>query len=114
MKGTRFFVAAPSVNAVRRALGRPPGGVDVVGRLDRETIECVHTMDRHSLSRHWSIIVSRLSKAGLTVVERPGLIQEKNSSPIAKSMTEQLDNDVARVAGRVLKNLGSKHPKSAL
>ena len=71
MKGTRFYVAAPSVNAVRRALGRPPGGVDVVGRHDRDTIECTHTMDEHSLGRHWSIIVSRLSKAGLAVVDRP-------------------------------------------
>jgi hypothetical protein len=75
MKGTRFFVAAPSVNAVRRALGRPPGGVEVVGRHDRDTIECLHTMDEHSLSRHWSIIVSRLSKAGLAVVAKPGPVQ---------------------------------------
>jgi len=75
VKGTRFYVAAPSVNSVRRALGRPPGGVEVVGRHDRATIECSHTMDEHSLARHWSIIVSRLSKAGLKVVERPGLSQ---------------------------------------
>lgn len=72
MRGTRFYVKAPSVNAVRRALGRPPGGVAVVGRHDRETIECTHTMDEHSLGRHWSIIVSRLAKAGLRVVDRPG------------------------------------------
>jgi hypothetical protein len=75
MKGTRFYVTAPSVNSVRRALGRAPGGVEVVGRHDRDTIECVHTMDEHSLSRHWSIIVSRLSKARLKVVDRPGISQ---------------------------------------
>jgi hypothetical protein len=68
----RFFVRARSVNAVRKALGRAPGGVEVVGRYDRETIECRHTMQAHSLGRHWPIIVSRLSKAGLTVVPRPG------------------------------------------
>lgn len=67
----RFLVRAPSVNAVRKALGRPPGGVRVVGRYDRETIECVHTMDAHSLSRHWPIIRSRLAKAGLAVVPPP-------------------------------------------
>lgn len=62
----RFFVAAPSVNAVKRALGKtPPGGVQVVGRFDNDLIECKHTMDEHSLSRHWAVIVSRLGKAGL-------------------------------------------------
>ncbi len=71
MKGTRFLVEAPSVNAVRRALGRPPGGAAVVGRRDRATIECVHTMDEHSMIRHWPIIVSRLRKAGLRVVAEP-------------------------------------------
>jgi hypothetical protein len=76
MKGTRFHVAAPSVNAVRRALGRAPGGVEVVGRFDRATIECVHTMDEHSLARHWPVIVSRLAKAGLAVVERPGSAED--------------------------------------
>ncbi len=68
----RFYVRAPSVNSVKRALGRPPGGVKVVGRFDRETIECSHTMDPHSLSRHWPIILSRLGKDGLAVVDRPG------------------------------------------
>ena len=68
----RFYVKARSVNAVRRALGRAPGGVRVVGRFDRETIECSHTMEAHSLGRFWSIIVSRLENAGLTVVPRPG------------------------------------------
>ena len=46
-----------------------PGGVRVVGRQDRETILCTHTMDEHSLSRHWPVIVSRLEKAGLSIVE---------------------------------------------
>ncbi len=70
----RFYVKAPSVNAVKRALGRAPGGVRVVGRFDRETIECVHTMEAHSLARHWPVIKSRLSKEGLAVVERPALM----------------------------------------
>ena len=63
---------AGSVNAVRKALARAPGGARVVGRFDRETIECSHTMDEHSLGPHWPVIVSRLGKAGLRVVERPG------------------------------------------
>ena len=67
----RFYVRAGSVNAVRRALGRAPGGVRVVGRFDRDTIECTHTMDEHSVSRHWPVVVSRLAKAGLSVVGRP-------------------------------------------
>lgn len=45
--GARFFVRAGSVNEVRRALGRSPGGVRVVGRFDRETIEVRHTMTGH-------------------------------------------------------------------
>ncbi|MBX6313498.1 MAG: hypothetical protein IRY99_11365 [Isosphaeraceae bacterium] len=67
----RFYVRAPSINAVRRALGRAPGGARVVGRYDRETIECLHTMDERSRARHWPMLVSRLERAGLTVVERP-------------------------------------------
>ena len=66
----KFYVQAPSVNAVRKALGRAPGGARVVGRFDRETIECGHTMESHSLARHWPVIVSRLEKAGLSVIER--------------------------------------------
>jgi hypothetical protein len=66
-----FYVRAPSVSAVRRALDRAPGGARVVGRHDRETILCTHTMDGHSLARHWKVIVSRLGKAGLAVVTRP-------------------------------------------
>ena len=67
----RFFVKAASVNAVRKALDRAPGGARVVGRFDRETIECRHTMAAQSLARHWPVLLSRLDKAGLTVVERP-------------------------------------------
>src|SRR4051812_18890503 len=66
----KFYVRAPSINAVRRALHRAPGGVPVVGRHDRELIVCTHTMDAHSLSRHWPVIVSRLGKGGLQVVPR--------------------------------------------
>jgi hypothetical protein len=69
---SRFYVRAPGVNAVRKALGRAPGGARVVGRYDRETIECRHTMEPHSLDRFWPILISRLAKAGLSVVERPG------------------------------------------
>ncbi|MDG3004248.1 hypothetical protein [Paludisphaera mucosa] len=67
----RFYVAAPSVSAVRRALFRAPGGARVVGRHDRETIACSHTMDGHSFGRHWPVLLSRLDKAGLRVVGRP-------------------------------------------
>jgi len=67
-KSTRFYVRARSVNAVRRALYRAPGGARVVGRFDRDTIECQHTMDGHSYRRHWPVIASRLEKAGLVVV----------------------------------------------
>jgi len=72
--GGSFYVRAPSINAVRRALHRAPGGVRVVGRQDRETILCTHTMDQHSLSRHWPVIVGRLENAGLAVV--PGTDRE--------------------------------------
>ncbi len=67
----RFYVAAPSVSAVRKALFRAPGGARVVGRFDRETIECAHTMNAHGFGRHWAVLVSRLEKAGLRVVPRP-------------------------------------------
>jgi hypothetical protein len=43
-----------------------------MGRHDRDTILCTHTMDVHSLGRHWPVIVSRLAKAGLSIVPRPG------------------------------------------
>lgn len=69
----RFYVAAPSVSAVRRALYRAPGGARVVGRFDRETIECSHSMDSRSFSRHWPILMSRLEKVGLRAVLRPSL-----------------------------------------
>ncbi len=74
----RFYVRAASVNAVRRALYRAPGGARVVGRFDRETIECQHTMDAHSYRRHWAVIASRLEKAGLVVVERREPRAEEN------------------------------------
>jgi hypothetical protein len=67
----RFLVRAGSVNQVRRALGRAPGGTRVIGRFDRETIECWHTMNEHSLDRHWPVLISRLAKAGLCVIDRP-------------------------------------------
>ena len=67
----KFFVKASSVSVVRKALTRAPGGARVVGRFDRETIECSHTMDSHSLGRHWPVLVSRLGKVGVTVVDRP-------------------------------------------
>jgi hypothetical protein len=66
-----FYVRAPSINAVRRALYRAPGGAKIVGRFDRATILCSHTMDEHSLARHWPVIKSRIEKAGLALVERP-------------------------------------------
>ncbi len=70
----RFFVKAASVNAVRKALDRAPGGARVIGRFDRDTIECDHTMEAQSLARHWPIVLSRLGKAGLVVVDRPGFV----------------------------------------
>jgi len=75
----RFYVRAGSINAVRKALDRAPGGAKVVGRFDRETIECSHTMEAHSLGRHWPVLLSRLAKAGLTVVERPGALPSGGS-----------------------------------
>jgi hypothetical protein len=71
MPTDRFYVRAGSVNAVRRALGRAPGGVRVIGRFDRDTIECGHTMEPHSLARHWPVVLSRLAHAGLAVVAKP-------------------------------------------
>ena len=53
----RFFVKAGSVNAVRKALDRAPGGARVIGRFDRETIECSHTMSEQSLGRHWPVLL---------------------------------------------------------
>ncbi len=79
----RFFVRAPSVNAVRRALDRAPGGARVIGRYDRATIECGHTMAAQSLSRHWPVLLSRLGKAGLVVVDRPGSTGQGDPDPEA-------------------------------
>jgi hypothetical protein len=76
-----FYVRAPSVNAVRRALHRAPGGVRVIGRQDRESILCTHTMDVHSMTRHWPVIVSRLEKAGLAIVSRPGPDSSTGKAP---------------------------------
>jgi hypothetical protein len=67
----RFFVKAPSVSVVRKALHRAPGGAKVVGHYDRDTVECLHTMDEHSYNRHWPVLISRIEKAGLQVVMRP-------------------------------------------
>jgi hypothetical protein len=67
----RFYVRAPSVSSVRRVLYRAPGGARVLGRFDRATIVCSHTMDAHSLTRHWPVIKSRIEKAGLALVVRP-------------------------------------------
>jgi hypothetical protein len=78
---SQFLVRAPSVNAVRRALYRAPGGVKVVGRQDRETILCTHTMDDHSLARHWPVIKSRLAKAGLSVAGAGPMGSASESSP---------------------------------
>jgi hypothetical protein len=69
--GGSFTVLAPSINAVRRALHRAPGGARVVGRHDRDTSLCTHTMDEHSLARHWPVLVSRLEKAGLRIARPP-------------------------------------------
>jgi len=77
----RFYVRAPSVNAVRRALFRAPGGARVVGRHDRETILCTHTMDEHSLARLWPIILSRLTKAGLAIGPRTEPREPGDSPP---------------------------------
>jgi hypothetical protein len=75
-----FYVRAPSVSAVRRALHRAPGGARVVGRHDRDTILCTHTMDAHSLTRHWPVIMSRLSSAGLVVVPAPPSPQQSSQA----------------------------------
>ncbi len=77
---SKFYVRAASVNAVRKALARAPGGARVVGRYDRETIECGHTMNDHSMGRHWPVLVSRLQKAGLSVVDCP-MMSELESPP---------------------------------
>jgi hypothetical protein len=78
-----FYVLAPSVNAVRRALHRAPGGARVTGRHDRATIRCAHTMDGHSMARYWPVIASRLTKAGLVVVPRPGTETGAHAGPVS-------------------------------
>ena len=52
----------------------------MVGRFDRDTIECQHTMEGHSYRRHWPVIISRLEKAGLVVVERQEVRTANQSS----------------------------------
>ena len=62
-----------SVNAVRKALGRAPGGVRVVGRFDRETIECRPHDGRRTASRGSGRSSSAgFEKAGLAVVDAAG------------------------------------------
>lgn len=72
----RFFVQAASINQVRRALDRAPGGAQVIGRFDRRVIECGHTMSSQSLARHWPVLLSRFEKAGIAVVDRPATQNE--------------------------------------
>ena len=67
----RFFVQAGSVNQVRKALDRAPGGAQVIGRYDRRLIECGHTMAAQSYARHWPVLLSRFEKAGIIVVDPP-------------------------------------------
>ncbi|WP_250846724.1 hypothetical protein [Aquisphaera insulae] len=43
----------------------------MIGRHDRETIECGHSMNDRSLARHWPVIAGRLECSGLVVVARP-------------------------------------------
>ncbi|ADV62069.1 hypothetical protein Isop_1484 [Isosphaera pallida ATCC 43644] len=74
MKKARFLVRAESVNAVKRALRNVPGGVEVIGRYDRDTIECAHTMAGPSFIRNWPIVRGRLARAGLGVVGEVGPI----------------------------------------
>jgi hypothetical protein len=80
----RFFVKAASVNAVRKALHRAPGGAWVIGRFDRETIECRHTMSDQSMTRHWPVLLSRLEKAGLVVVDRPNSLVSTAAEEISQ------------------------------
>lgn len=79
----RFFVKATSVNHVRRALDRAPGGAQVVGRYDRQIIECGHTMSSHSWARHWPILLSRFEKAGIVVVDRPPTQNDPATQPLS-------------------------------
>lgn len=86
--GGTFLVIAPSVSAVRRALFRAPGGARVLGRHDRQTIACRHTMTTHSYHRHWPVILSRLESAGLQVLES-GEPDQKESPDQTTSLTEK-------------------------
>lgn len=77
----RFFVRAKSINQVRKALDRAPGGARVIGRFDRRVIECDHTMSTSSLVRHWPVLLSRFEKAGLIVVDRPRYLDQAGKPP---------------------------------
>lgn len=77
----RFFVRAASINQVRKALDRAPGGAQVIGRFDRQTIECGHTMSTQSLGRHWPVLLSRFEKTGITVVDRPATQNAADDPP---------------------------------
>lgn len=86
----RFFVRATSVNQVRRALDRAPGGAQVIGRYDRDLIECGHTMSNQSYSRHWPILLSRFEKAGIDVVDAP---TSQNAATFGTTETMEESND---------------------
>lgn len=80
MRKARFLVRAPSVNTVKRALNNVPGGVEVIGRFDRETIECAHTMAGPSFIRNWPIVRSRLTRAGLGLVGEVGPLEHHEAN----------------------------------
>jgi hypothetical protein len=54
--------------------------VRVVGRFDRDRIECRHTMDSHSFARHWPVIRSRLDAAGLSL-DGPAAPLDRDEDP---------------------------------
>ena len=77
----RFFVKAGSVNQVRKALDRAPGGAQVIGRYDRQIIECGHTMSAQSWTKHWPVLLSRFEKAGIVVVDPPSIQNDPGTEP---------------------------------
>jgi len=79
----RFFVKAGSVNQVRKALDRAPGGAQVIGRYDRQIIECGHTMSTQSRARHWPVLLSRFEKAGIVVVDPPIIQNDPGTDSVA-------------------------------
>ena len=68
----RRFSCAPQHQ--RGAAGPAPcaGGRGWSAAMTAKRFVCIHTMDGHSLARHWPVIVSRLAKTGLAIVPRPG------------------------------------------